>query len=198
VIAALVAAAAPTPAEAQLALGARLGYAFALGKVGGTLATSDWIEGQVPVQLDVLYAATPRIAVGGYVSYGFGRLGGDAAAACEAEGGDCSASVVRAGAQGIWTFRPVGRVVPWAGVGFGYEWARVAGGGAEVAFHGFEYLNLQAGGDFQVARRLRVGPWLMLAVGEYGRAKVGDVDRGLLSTKTHAWVGLGLRGRFDL
>lgn len=157
----------------------------------------DWLVSQVPVQVDVLYRVKPAFALGGYFSWGFAHAGGDAADACELRGDGCSASVVRIGAQAIWSLPPIGRVAPWLGAGLGYEWNRLEGE-ERSTFEGFEFPGLQAGGDLAIGERLSVGPFAMIAVGQYARGAYGDVDGALPEKKVHAWLELGVRGRFGL
>jgi hypothetical protein len=188
---AMAALLAPEPSGAQVIAGARVGAAFAMGDVGDTLAMSDWTKGQIPVQLDLLYRVSPRLAVGGYFSWGFG-LTGDAF-----EGLDYSARITRLGVEATYSFTGR-RVVPWIGAGFGYEWNTVEDGSLEGTFTGFEFLNLQGGGDFEVTRRLSAGPYVMLSLGQYDEAELGDLTGPILHKKLHEWLSVGLRATFDL
>lgn len=205
----LVAAAlaAPGRSEAQFGVGARLGYAFGLGDVGGdaggTLKMSDWISGQIPVQVDLMFHVIPGLSVGPYFSYGFGRVGGDLDRACSA-GVDCTASNMRLGAQATYTLPPP---LPfWVGVGIGYEWSKVelSGGGqsGEVKFRGMELLNLQAGMDFLATPILRFGPFAMLSMGRYSTAEstgaLAGPSTSIPEKKVHEWLQIGVRGMFDL
>ncbi len=182
---------APAPSLAQVIVGARLGGAVAIGDVGGLLPMRDWTEGQVPVQLDVLYRVSPRVAVGGYLSWGFG-LPGDAC-----DGLDCSATVARLGAQATYAFTG-GAFVPWLGANIGYEWNTVEDGSLEGTFTGFELLGLQGGGDYRVNERFGFGPYVTFSIAQYDDVELGGVEGPILDKKMHGWLGLGLRGTFDL
>jgi hypothetical protein len=191
----------PTASRAQFTLGARVGYGFGLGDVAdtpeGTIEMSDWNEGQVPVQVDALFRLSPQLALGGYFSYGFGQTGDF----CDFPGADCDGRVTRVGVQGIYTVPTTGALVPWFGVGAGYEWNTIDDSSGEATFKGWEYLNLQAGGDFRVTPRFSVGPYVMFAIGQYDEVEISDFEGELeasIADKTlHQWLSFGLRGKFD-
>ena len=188
---AIAALLAPAPSAAQISVGARLGVGVAAGDVGGRLPMGDWVNGQIPLQLDVLYRATPRFRVGGYLSWGYG-LPGDV---CDTL--DCSASVTRVGVEATYSFIG-GAFVPWIGAGIGYEWSTVGDGSLEGTFTGFELLNLQGGGDFQVTRRLSAGPYAAFSMGQYDEVKLAGMTGPIADKKMHEWLTLGIRGSFDL
>jgi hypothetical protein len=183
---------APATSRAQVSLGARIGYGLAMGDVGGTLAMSEWVEGQVPIQLDALYRATPKVAIGAYLSNGLGLAG----EVCDGAA-DCSARVTRLGVQVTYSFRGE-RVLPWIGAGIGYEWSTVDDGSTKGTFTGFELLNLQCGGDYKVNEHLSVGPYVMLSISQFEELDLGGDLRPISDKKLHEWLSLGLRGKLDL
>ena len=203
----LVAAAAavlagPQRSEAQIGIGARIGYAFGTGDVGadqaGTVKMSDWTKAQIPIQVDLMFHVIPGLSIGPYFSYGFGRPGGDLDDLCSQSGLDCSTSVIRLGAQATYTLPPP---LPfWVGAGLGYEWNKVDTGGAgEFTVRGFELLNLQAGLDFMATPMFRVGPFVMLSLARYDTGEVSGFGSGSIDDKKiHEWFQIGLRGMFDL
>lgn len=207
VLAALVPAA-PRAAVPPLEVGARVGYASAFGDAARSTPMKDFtITSQVPLQLELSARLRPELAAGLYASYGLGRAG-DAAiyGQCGARGASCSGRAIRAGAQGRWSFTGVQPFVPWAGAGLGWEWARVdasdPAGGSTVDVNGLE-LSLQGGGDYRVARRVTVGPYVELGLGRYRAGEVTvsgvSVASGGISHKAlHGWLGLGVAGRFEL
>ncbi len=210
----LVAAAAavlagPARSEAQFGIGARIGYAFGAGDVGGgsggSLKMSDWISGQIPLQVDVMFHVIPGLSVGPYFSYGFGRVGGDLKnQVCDMSGVDCSSSIMRVGAQATYTLPPPLPI--WVGAGIGYEWSKLTaeGGGesGDIKFHGMELLNLQAGLDFMASPAFRVGPFVMMSLGRYSTMESTGVLAGVATSipdkKMHEWFEIGVRGMFDL
>jgi hypothetical protein len=182
----------PTVSFAQFEIGARLGFAPAMGDAQKDFAMSDSVKSQIPLQLDASYKLTKDVAVGGYFSYGIGQ------AEC-AEGVDCSANVMRFGVQGLYTFNQVkAPLTPWAGVGFGYEIASGERDGVDIGSSGFEFLNLQAGGDYKVNEKFAVGPYLQFSVAQYSKAEFNGNSQDIEEKALHQWLGFGVRGKFDL
>ncbi len=209
--AALAAMAFPATSRAQFQLGLRLGYAPAMGDAAKDWSMSDAVKSQIPIQLDAGYKLTPELAVGAYFSYGFGASDslvipgvGDVCGS----GVDCSSTLYRAGVQGLYTFTQVkSALVPWAGVGIGYEWASLTaeGGGmkAEFSTSGMEYLNLQVGGDYKVSPKFAIGPYALFSLAKYSSATVkvngNEVASGSIDQQAmHEWLHVGVRGSFDL
>jgi hypothetical protein len=213
-LAAIVAAVVlPTASQAQFTLGLRLGYAPAMGDVyevdGEASALSDGVKSQIPIQIDAGYKLTPALTLGAYFSYGFGQLGSDLSDVCDEFDLDCSARSVRLGVQALYAFKSVSpQWVPWAGAGFGYEWASVTleGGGAkmEQGFSGFEFLNLQAGVDYAISPKFAIGPYAMFSIAQYSSGTLsmtGEEDVEVFDTADtamHQWLHFGVRGQFDL
>ncbi|BDG02702.1 outer membrane beta-barrel protein [Anaeromyxobacter oryzae] len=191
---ALAALAVPSLSHAQVSLGLRLGFAPVGGDAMKDLKMSDGIKSQIPIQLDAIYNLNKNVGLGGYFSYGLGQTASDACGT----GVSCSASVMRLGVQGTYTLDPMGQATPWAGVGIGYEWAKVSGGGETLTLKGFEFLNLQVGADFAVAPQLAVGPYLGMSVGQYSDAEISGTSASIPDKSTHEWFQVGVRGKFDL
>jgi len=216
VLAALAALLVPAVSTAQLSLGARVGYAIAMGDAfkdpsdGSKEKLSDSVKGAIPFQLDASYRLSPHLAVGGYFSYGFGFVNDSTAmggGVCDQSGVDCSATSMRLGVQAIWSMTYLSKsFVPWAAVGAGWEWvgfdAKAGGISASYDLSGPEFLNLQFGGDYKLGEKASVGPYLALSLGQYSKAKVevpgfmsGEMD---IDKTLHQWFGFGVRGTFDL
>jgi hypothetical protein len=204
VLAALVV---PMASQAQVQLGLRVGWAPAMGDFAKDEKMSDNVKSQIPLQLDALYRVTKDIGVGAYFSYGFAKIASDV---CDLPGVDCSAKVMRFGVQGVYTFNQLkAPLVPWAGVGFGYELGggdvKFPGGTNTTDVSGWEFLNLQVGGDYGVNERFAVGPYLQFSLGQYSKMKVEDTsdptenfDGSIPEKGLHQWFGFGIRGKFDL
>ncbi len=200
VAAVLLALAAPGAARAEPAVALRLAVAPAVGSVVPDVPVSDEVHLQFPIQIDAGWAFGPLV-VGAYGSWGYARVG-----MC---GGSCDGSVVRTGLEAAWTF---GKVLelrgaePWVGGGTGYEWAtaRRAGAGSTVTttWRGFELLSVQGGLDWQVARRLAVGPFLLVGVGRYTNMALDtgfdSASVELTQKAVHAWIAVGVRARLVL
>ncbi len=204
----------PGASRAQLSLGARIGYAPSMGDAmsdpttGATAKMSDGVKSQIPLQLEAGWRANPLLTVGGYFSYGIGQNGTALSNDCAATGQSCTTSVVRLGVQVLYAFAPPApqQFVPWVGVGLGYEWASVkyTGGGyadETVSFSGWEFLNLQVGGDWALGPQFSIGPYLMLSIAQYTSAE--DTSGGQtvsipMDQTVHEWIGFGVRGKIDL
>lgn len=184
-------------AQGGFTLGLRLGYGAPGGDVMKNAAMSDLASGQIPLQLDAMYRINPEIAVGGYFSYGFGGVSGLSKDQCDASGIDCSTSTLRLGLQGTYTFTMVQKFVPWVGLGTGYEAlsikASAGGASATTDYTGWEYFNLQVGGDYKVSPLFAVGPYLQYAMGQYANVEANSITE----KSTHSWFNIGIRGKFD-
>ncbi len=189
----------PTASRAQFTLGARLGYAPAMGDFQKNDPLKDSVKSQIPIQVDGLYRFTPQFAAGLYFSYGIGQLSSDMNDACDAFNVDCSVSTMRFGVQGTYSLTNVSPTfVPWLGAGIGFEWLSLttsAGGfSASSDTTGFEFLNLQAGGDYKVSESFAIGPYVLFSMGQYSSVEGTSIpEKG-----THEWLHFGIRGKFDL
>ncbi len=199
----LAAVAVPSASHAQGAkftLGARLGYGAGIGDVAGdgagsTIKMSDWVTGQVPLQLDALYRITPEWAAGVYLSYGVGVLSSTISDQCT----DCTASDTRIGVQATYSFVSASPgFVPWLGLGLGYEWNKVDENGISATFSGMEWFNLQGGADWKLGSVFALGPYVMYSMGQYSSGDVAGVSGSVVEKKAHSWLGFGVRGKFDL
>jgi outer membrane protein W len=197
------------PTGGKFMLGARLGYSHAFGKVADKIAgfdaadMSEYVSGNVPIWLDLGYMVTPNIMVGFYGQYGIGVPASDM---CDADAVDCSASIVRLGAQAQYHISPAESIDPWVGLGFGYEWgsltAEAAGDEASSSVRGFEFVNLQGGADFKLAPNFGLGPFLSFSLGQYAKYSTetinGNNNYSIDETAMHEWLTVGVRGAFTL
>jgi len=198
---------AASPAGAQPVLGARLGWSIPAGEVLADGPLPDLLAGAIPLELEAGWQVVPRLTVSAWVSYGLGRPAAAISDGCDAAGLDCGARVVRLGLRGEWALRGgAPRLLPWAGLGAGYEWTRLddarATGKATVGWSGMELVQAQAGLDVTFGPVVRAGPFVSCGLGRYGRAWL-EADGASGSTSldaraTHAWITIGLRGRFAL
>ncbi len=189
----------PAASRAQATIGVRGGFAFAMGDAAKDAKLSDTVKWQIPIQLDAMYRLTPDLSIGAYGSYGFGFLGDRAKDACDLANLDCSASSWRAGIQATYAVNGMSLgFVPWVGIGTGWEWLKVksAVGGlsSEATTSGWEYVNLQLGGDYRASKQFSVGPFVQLSVGQYRKVESTDIP----DKATHEWFTVGLRGKFDI
>lgn len=203
---ALAAAALLVPAGASArptaSLGLRLGWAASAGNASEHVPMSEAIESELPIEAEALLWATDRLAAGAYASWAFGLVGGGACA----DGASCSATGIRAGAQGTWTFPPSSfGASPWLGAALGWEWATQErerlGATTTTRWNGPE-LALQGGAEWRVEPRLTVGPFALVGIGRYGGVSVdtgaASASEALGSRAVHAWIHVGVRGTIDL
>lgn len=182
----------PAVSNAQLQLGARLGYGFSMGEIVAGGDQADVVKAEIPIQLDLNYKFTKNMAVGAYFSYAFGMLGDAYSDACDAFAIDCSVKGMHLGVQAAYDFSPGASFDPWVGLNFGWEWLTVTEDSVDGSFTGWEF-GLQVGADWTVSKGVGVGPFLSWGFGQYGSFEDLDItDKG-----THQLVQIGVRGLFS-
>jgi len=219
--AALVAALANAATAAELPapgleIGARVGYAFSAGNIGAApngsdQNLSDFVSGQWPLWLDLGYRLTPNWYLGGFFQYGFGTVNEDEQSGCRNANVSCSASDVRAGLMGRYQFAVAGPVLPWLGLGVGYEWGSfsvhqslIGDSDTDTSRSGFEFANVQVGADYHLTPRVSVAPFISVSIGQYQSmsttATIGatttTMDDDLAKKSLHEWILVGLRFGF--
>jgi len=204
----------PAAAGAQLSVGLRAGYAIPSGDLQQDLKLSDQLKSSFPIQLDLLYRVAPRTAAGLYASFGLGQIASALKERSEllvGPGASYRAATWRIGVEATQSFLE-GPIVPWVGIGSGIEIGtyKVENGGATIkgSTRGWEWINLQAGGDYLVSPRFAAGIYVAWSIGQftYQGGEVsgtgfldGSTGGGLgADAATHQWLGFGVRGRFDL
>ncbi len=192
------------PAASGFSLGVRLGYGIPMGDFDGgdpatgvpSTALGDVLSGQVPLQIDAMYRFDPNWSLGLYFQYGFASVSGSFCGT----GFSCSASDPRVGAQVHDRVTSQG-FVPWVGLGLGGEWTTITvesgGVSADVKANGFEFVNLQVGGDWLLSPAFRLGPYAQLSLAQFSTLEFLGVS-GSLNKTTHEWLQIGLKGTFDL
>ena len=196
--------------DSGFTLALRAGYGIPMGDAVMAGKLSDGVSGKIPLWVDAGYRIDKSIFVGAYFQYGLGlvneskALGG---AVCDQPGVSCSAYALRFGVQGIYNFAPDASFAPWAGLGIGYEIASLsaeqAGLSGSVTYRGFEFVNLQVGGDFKVSPAFSVGPYAAFSIGQFSNEKLEvtglpAVDGSIADKATHEWLQFGVKGTFNL
>lgn len=186
----------PAAARGEWVVGVRTGYALRLGDADGTTSMSDLVSGQIPIQLDGGWRFK-RLTLSGYASYGFGSVSGVTKDQCDATPGQqCSSTSLRIGGQLAYAFaEPSERMVPWIGVGIGYENITVKRY-TSVTWNGSEWAILQGGLDWNLGAGTSAGPFASLALGTYTDRNGGGQTGVITNRAVHEWVTLGLRGTF--
>lgn len=188
-----------------ISLGLRLGYGIPMGDFDGgdpatatpSTALGDVLSGQVPLQIDAMYRFDPNWSLGLYFQYGFASVSNNFCGT----GYSCSASDTRFGVQVHYRFTSQG-FVPWVGLGLGGEWSTItveAGGiSADIKASGFEYVNLQVGGDFFLSPAFRLGPYAQISFAQYDTISAAGFSFSVANKTMHEWLQIGLKGTFDL
>ncbi|SRR6266540_1682330 len=222
----LCAFAAPAAAQQDsgFAFGIRTGYALPMGTEGRVVTgigvrdvtfsadLSSDTSGMIPIWLDAGYRINPNWYVGAFVQYGFVFINEDNHPECNQF--SCSAHDIRFGVNLHYHFSPAASFDPWVGAGIGYETLTVKTSGSllGVPFEtsrdskGFEFLDLQVGGDFRTSPHFGLGPFVSFSLGEYSSYSVTTSGGGVTGTRTgdltdtglHEWLTIGLRGQFNL
>lgn len=185
-------------------LAVRVGYAIPFGDISGDAGNglASRVDSAVPLVLEAGYRFDAALTLGLYFQYGFLQVndnfcGGNT---------DCSGSVIRLGVEGLYHFDLGKRVVPWAGLGVGYEWGNINGsnalGDASESAHGWEFLTVQGGGELHLLPQVAVGPYLSFSIARYGSGsgQLGNVtfSGDITNPAVHEWLQLGVRGSFGL
>ncbi|HEX8794171.1 MAG TPA: hypothetical protein VF765_24680 [Polyangiaceae bacterium] len=199
-------------------VGLRSGYAIPLGNLVGAPSgqtapnLSDTISGMVPIWLDAGYRLNPNMMIGAFFQYGLAFTNNGTKSlfsGCGTSGVSCSANDLMFGAQFHYHFMPDQTIDPWAGIGVGYEILNgsASQGGQSLggaSFNGFQFVNLQVGGDYKVMPNLGVGPFIAFSLGEYSGCSFNGPNGQSAGTCTinnsamHEWLTFGIRGAYDI
>jgi outer membrane protein W len=193
----------PQPVNPGFGASLRLGYGIPAGAVAdGGQDLSAVFSGTLPIQLDVGYRFTPSFSAALFGSYAFGFTSSQLQDVCRGQGIDCTTHDTRLGIEGFFHLMPGNQVDPWFGIGVGYEWATftgsASGASADATFKGFEFVNLQLGADWLVAKDFGIGPFVQVTFGEYSTLEAGGTSTDITSKSMHEWIQLGVRGTFNL
>ncbi|NVJ09820.1 outer membrane beta-barrel protein [Myxococcus sp. AM001] len=200
------------------ALGLRAGYSLPLGSAVGSdrgeaPGMRDAYSGAIPLQVDVGYFFNSNVYLGAYFQYAPVFLAEDCGADVS-----CSANQLRFGVNASYHFRASEKLMPWLGLGIGYELLdtklsasagdleTVIGAGAR----GIEFASVQGGADYRVSDTFSIGPYLSLAAGVYQTATsrletknvpiLGDISESASESiddkAVHAWLSGGVRMQF--
>ena len=201
--------------DSGVSFGVRAGYALPMGSVakdamlGAGKDLSKNVSGMIPIGADLGYRITPNWYIGATFTYGFVNSSGDVCKRIVGAAPGCSASGsnVRIGATIRYTFSPQAKIAPWIGIGTAYEVLSGSVTGpnwsTDSTVKGFEYFNVQIGGDYRILTHATVGPMIGFSLGQYnsydfsasdGRSLDGDLNQ----TALHHWLTLGVQGKYDL
>jgi hypothetical protein len=198
--------------NAQVAIDVKAGYALPLGDTysgGDTLggALKNRISAAVPIEVAGRWRFTPNLSAGIYFQYAPAFV---ASYICTSSY-SCSAYDMRVGVQVAWALNPDGFLNPWISLGTGWEWTGLSitvpapdaqAGKHSATLSGWEYVNVQVGGDLNVSRTFAVGPWVGVFAGAYStRTDWTPTGGGSIPADQrtfHGWVQFGLKGTANL
>jgi opacity protein-like surface antigen len=188
------------PSDHGLEIGFRLGFAIPAGNAGDL---TDEMSGMIPLVVDAGYHLKQNFYLGLSFQYAFGLFSTDY---CSESGASCSASDSRLDLNLHYRLSPGQECDPWVGIGIGYEWLTLNDVVSSESGHrtasGFEFANLQIGGDFQVAPTVGIGPFLSISFGQYQALSVKGSgylsDMTVTSSEIHQWITIGVRGIYDV
>jgi hypothetical protein len=186
-------------------VGLRTGYALPLGDAtGGNPGTSlgDVISGMVPIWIDAGYRLNSNLYIGADFQYGITFINNDKTG-CGASGANCSSNDLMFGVNLHYHLMPSQIIDPWLGAGIGYEILNLSQGNSGEHLNGFQFFNLQVGGDYKVMPNLAVGPFVTLSFAQF--SSCGATADGMSSPNCsvqqqalHEWLTIGVRGAYDI
>jgi len=194
------------PDRTGIDLGVRAGYAVPFGDLDGNRGSlAGWVSGALPVLIEAGYRFDQHLTVGPYFQFAFAQVKDNTNTGCGSNS-DCSGWIVRAGVQGLYHLNLVSVIVPWFGLGIGYEWSSYSGTIGDIRFSGnasgWEFVNLQIGGDIPLAQGMAVGPFIGFSIARYGAISgtLGNLSASpdVSNPALHEWLQFGARFVFSL
>ncbi len=195
-------------AAAQISFDAKAAYALPVGNVwigspwNATQPMTNAWTGAIPIEVGVRYHVVPNTSLGAYFGWGpaFAKSPGLPGLSFDPSFG----TDMRVGLELMYEFLPASAFNPWFLIGTGWEWTNLSGSGASVTFSGWEYMNLQAGIDFQIDRAFGIGPYVGFLGGAYTNITATGSAQGYGgavptdSRAFHGWLQIGLKGTLNL
>ncbi len=176
-----------------LDLGARIGFSVPLGHLTQAGNLGDLMSGTIPIGLELAIRGNKNVAVG----VGFDLAPG-LTKNCD-PGFSCSATDYRLRVEAIFTARAGMMMDPWLGVGIGYEWLSLSESGmGSIQTTGWDYFNIEVGGEIRLGSQAALGPFVGLSVGEYSSASSGGYSGDITNQSVHEWLQFGVRGTINI
>jgi hypothetical protein len=197
--------AAPCPARADgrvqgLELGMRVGYGIPMGRVEGQTGGSlrQTVSSTIPLGAEIGYRLESSLFLGVYGTYSFASPAGALNDQCSSQGKSCSIGDERVGIQAQIHGPLSNRWDPWVGVGAGYEWLQLHAGSTTLIARGWELAQVEAGVDLKVLDSFGFGPFIALALGQYGSESLPGAQTTVTNKAFHEWLVFGLRLPLEL
>ena len=144
---------------------------------------------QFPIVVDVGYRLSEFVFVGAVGQIALGTLGSGSCGPTDS----CLEWNGRVGAEvQLHPLGRAGRLDPWFGVGFGYEWQTYQGSSETLTVSGFDFLNVDVGLDFPVGK-IHLGPFFGFTLGQFSHASDSGKSNSIDDKALHYWFCLGLK-----
>lgn len=206
-------------ASAQVSLDLKAGYALPLGDTTSANsvlmlrgALSNSFAAAVPVEVAARWRFNRHLSAGAYFQYDPAIV---SKVICLASY-TCEGYDMRVGVEVAYAFLPSWFIKPWVSLGTGWEWSglkvivpasgNAASGQFQARMNGWEWVNVQVGGDIGVNAATTVGPYVGFFGGTYSTMSTAGMGHGNGAAESipsdvrsfHGWVQFGLKGSFDL
>jgi hypothetical protein len=167
-------------------VGAAVGPAWSLGKLGTSLGAKDGFGTGLGFRADAGFGLSRSVVLGAWGSF-----------ATYAHGSSCTSCSGRAFGVGPFVRYQLSqglRFDPWLTLGAGYRQASFDGvPGARQKFSGIEWLHFELGADYYVLSGLGFGPYGSLSLSSYSTRPTTAGDASV-----NAELSVGLRFLFDV
>jgi hypothetical protein len=184
-----VAASTEWPLRSGWELGFRTGVILPGGDLVPGSKLSVGVGVQFPLVIDVGYRINELVSVGAVGQIAFGTLGSGSCGSTDS----CLDWNGRVGAEvQLHPLGRAGRLDPWLGVGFGYEWQTYGDSSETLTVGGFDFLNLDIGIDFPVGK-VHLGPFFGFTLGQFSQASDSGKSNSIDDKALHYWFCLGLK-----
>jgi hypothetical protein len=177
---------APDLLGSHVLIGAAVGPAWSLGKLGSSLAAVRGLGTGLSFQADAGFGLSRTVVLGAWGSFAKYGDGDRCAGACSGQAFAVGPFVRYHLSQGL-------RFDPWFTLGAGYRQVTFDDQGAQQKFSGPEWLHFQLGADYYVFSGLGFGPYAALDLSSYTTRPSGS---GNAAVNTE--LSVGVRLLFDL
>ena len=197
--------------QLDLELAVRAGIALPAGQTVQRTDVSSAVSNTLPLIVEVGYRVHLNVLVAARAQYAFANVRNTTEGCAGAA--SCGGSNIALGAEGIYWFLPTQRFVPWAGLGFGYEWLNseqatvnsIQRSMSSATLRGVQGL-VQGGVEVRLSRIVKLGPFVEAQIGRYANASLTitqdttmmSSDAAITKSAWHEWILFGVRGSLDL